>query len=437
MTAGWWGVSRPAGRWDGWWARLPGRLRDELPYGVQVMKSAAAAGAAYGLATVVAPSQPVTAAIAAMLTVQVSVTSTLAQAARRLVGVVAGVLFAALVHDQIGHGWLGIALVTAISLLIGRVLGLGVVGAVQVPVNALWVFISAGLHAGLATVGAVDAVLGTLIGVAVVGLASPPVYLRPAVEAAAAWAEGIRQVVAGMAADLAGRSDLPMSDSLPAGHDWLAAARAIVEVETHARRLLTHAHDELRMHPAGSSEAFRAMAARLAALDQVAQALEHTGLQVRSVARGLVDAILGAGEHPVPLLSGLPELFVQLATALSLAGTLIVDPTDSPARERLRVVTAEAARSVHRCVEAATALLEQPSPPADWEVATMAEPWLIYGAVLANLARAVDELDPQEGPHAEGWSPPAPVRPGLFTRVVAGARSGRPRLPAPAGPETP
>jgi uncharacterized membrane protein YccC len=159
--------------------RAPGRA----PL-LQVLKSAVATVAAWLLAGwLVQGPLPVFAAIAALLVVQPSLNQSLTKAIERTVGVIAGVVVAALLGLAFGNGTWVILASIVVALLLAWALRMTAGTSNQVAISAMLV-----LALGTATPGyALDRILETLIG-AVVGFIVniaivPPLAVSPAGEA--------------------------------------------------------------------------------------------------------------------------------------------------------------------------------------------------------------------------------------------------------------
>ncbi len=159
------------------------RASKRAPF-LQVAKSAVATTAAWLIAGwLVAGPPPVFAAIAALLVVQPSVNQSLVKGIERSIGVIVGVVIAALLELALGSGTLAILLTIITALLLAWLLRMTAGTGNQVAISAMLV-----LTLGTTTSGyAVDRVLETLIGAAVgfvVSLAVvPPVAIAPAQQA--------------------------------------------------------------------------------------------------------------------------------------------------------------------------------------------------------------------------------------------------------------
>jgi len=122
----------------------------------------------------VADPRPITAALTALLIVQVTLVGTLADTARRILSVVVGVGIAIAVSSFMGFTWWSLGGIIAVALLAGQLLRLGS-HLLEVPISAMLV-----LAAGGAGVQATDRIIETAIGAFVgvlVNVVVPPVTL--------------------------------------------------------------------------------------------------------------------------------------------------------------------------------------------------------------------------------------------------------------------
>src|SRR3954467_5350348 len=136
------------------------RVRDRWRVALaRVARLTGAAVVAYLLALrVVSDPRPVTAALTALLIVQVTLVGTIADTLRRILSVVAGVAVAIGVSTVVGFTWWSLGAVVAGSILLGQALRLGP-HLMEVPISAMLV-----LAAGGAGIQATDRVAETMVG---------------------------------------------------------------------------------------------------------------------------------------------------------------------------------------------------------------------------------------------------------------------------------
>ena len=131
----------------------------------RTLRLTGAAVAAYLAAVLVLDDpRPVLAPLTALLVVQVTLVGTVADSLRRILSVIAGVAVAVGFSAFVGFSWWSLALIIAVSLLVGQFLRLGA-HQLEVPISAMLV-----LAVGGSETAATDRISATIVGAAV-GLA--------------------------------------------------------------------------------------------------------------------------------------------------------------------------------------------------------------------------------------------------------------------------
>lgn len=339
-----------------------------------------AAVAAYAVAAATVPDpRPVTAALTALLIVQVTLLGTLADTVRRILSVLVGVGVAIAVAGWVGFTWWSLAAIVAVSLLLGQALRLGP-HLMEVPISAMLI-----LAAGGAGVQATDRVSETLMGAAVgvlVNVLAPP---RTRTRSAGAAVERFARRIA----DLLDRVGRTLAER-PAGSDeareWLRELRTIAGDTAGVDQALAEASESRRLNPraAGSTDPLPDLRSGL-------DALEHVAVALRSVLRSIAD---GAGAataddetrddpHRADQRGAVATLLLELGRCVAAFGTLA----------RAEFVEDDAAADLHAALEAvernrarlADLLLVDPRESAD--------AWQLHGALLTAVDRLVGELD--------------------------------------------
>src|SRR5690348_15232895 len=138
-------------------------VRERAPKAVsRALRLTGAATAAYVVALpFVEDRRPVTAALTALLIVQVTLVGTVADTVRRIVSVVAGVAVAIVFAAFVPFAWWSLAAIIAASILLGQLLRLRE-HLLEVPISAMLI-----LAVGGAGTQALDRVAETVIGAAV------------------------------------------------------------------------------------------------------------------------------------------------------------------------------------------------------------------------------------------------------------------------------
>ena len=215
---------------------------------LQVVKTAVAASLAWLLCVLVFPEQlPIFGTIAAILVVQPSINQSFSRALERTVGVVAGVVLAALVGPLLGVSTPVILGTVVVALLIGWVFRLSQSTTAQIPISALLVLALGAQTPGYALERVIETILGAAIAVLVNVILVPPVRLQPAREAIALL--GVE--VANSLDELAQLIDAPSTSGDRASA--LVSARLLRPMQQKAQAALTSAEESLRFNPRRSA----------------------------------------------------------------------------------------------------------------------------------------------------------------------------------------
>jgi uncharacterized membrane protein YgaE (UPF0421/DUF939 family) len=337
-----------------WYRRLGARL---------ALITALAAGVTWWACSVTGISTPLIAAMSATLSVQAAVHASLKEGVTRIGATVVAILLAALVFWAIGiHAW-SVMAVVGVALALGRLMGLGPEGAVQIPCTALVVF---SLGAAMDSSALLDRIIGTLLGVVVgVTMSSLAHPTTPSERAESELGKASAQL-----SDLLAR----VAQGLPAmtrdeAKAWLAESRELLEDFERTRSSVEAAAEAARW---GSRQA-RAKAKGLLAQARV---LEHAGEQLNAIARSLFDDL-----DVVELDVVAPELAVVLAaTGEAFAAAADMGHGSDKAVEALngavadvRDVRADALESVRRADDTGV--------------------WLLSGSILNNVDKMIDGLE--------------------------------------------
>lgn len=295
-----------------------------------------AACAAWSVSLIVGLSSPVPAAVAAVLTVALSLNRSL-RTGMSLVGATAVALVVAFVLYQAWglHVWTA-GVIVAASLVIGRVMRLGAEGSLQIPATALFVYV---LGENLTDEVILNRILATLLGVAVGVLFS--LIAHP---------ERPEERITENLSDLGHRlADLLVSMGDTAGER--ATRREAAEWLTQARKLSLEVRelgleiDELALGRRFAVGAERAVGRALR--DQFAL-IESTCAHVNDIARGIFDA---TSRGSVVLPEGFGDLLASTGNALSIHADAMPrgledrDP-DTGVLRALEVVEEDRSRSV-------------------------------------------------------------------------------------------
>ncbi|AJF63491.1 membrane protein [Streptomyces vietnamensis] len=360
---------------------------------VQTLRSTAAATLSYVVALRLSSEPaPLTAPLTALLVVQVTLYSTLTTSLRRVNSVVVGVLIAIAFSALVGLSWWSLALVILASLVVGRF--------VRVEEFVPEVAISAMLVLGVTQVAdtAWDRVLETLIG-AVVGLLFnvvlvPPVWVDTAGDSIGDLARRMRRLLLDIGEELADPdaphepAPLPDAASSPAPVERAAArlheARRLDNDVADVDAALRQAEDSLRLNPRVKEGLLHRIVLRTG-LDT----LEICAVVLRVLARSLTD--LARKRHGAALVRpgtglALRETLRHLADTLVSFADLVTSHSSAGA-ETAETRLGEELAAARTARDRAAVLLRE-------EAAHDPERWQFYGALLAEIDRVLDELDP-------------------------------------------
>jgi hypothetical protein len=350
------------------------RRRD--PVVVQTLRSAVAATVAYVVALRLSPeAAPLTAPLTALLVVQVTLYATLTNGIRRVNAVVAGVLVAIAFSLLVGLTWWSLALLIVAALAVGRL--------VRVDEYVPEVAISAMLVLGVTTVGdtawarVVETLIGAVVGMGCNLLLAPPVWVDEAGESIEGLARRVRRLMLRMGEEAAGRT--PVEHATERLYEARRLDHDIVEVDAALRQ----AEDSLRLNPRVREGLLHRVVLRTG-LDT----LEICTVVLRVLARTLTD--LAKQRDPEPLFApetgaAVERLLSEIADAVVSFAVLVTTSVSVSAESAEARLTAELRQAAATRDKLAQLLLE--------EVQRDARTWQLYGAVLTEVNRILDEMD--------------------------------------------
>ncbi|MEU5401359.1 aromatic acid exporter family protein [Streptomyces sp. NPDC005963] len=351
------------------------RIRSE-PAVTQTLRSTAAATIAYIVALWLSSEPaPLTAPLTALLVVQVTLYSTLTTGVRRVNSVVAGVLIASAFSLWVGLSWWSLGLIILASLIVGYV--------VRVSEFVPEVAISAMLVLGVTRVAdtAWDRVLETLIG-ATVGLLFnvlfvPPVWIGTAGASITDLARRMRQLLVRMGEELS--DHVPVETAAARLHEARRLDNDVAEVDAALRQ----AEDSVRLNPRVKEGLLNRVVLRTG-LDT----LEICAVVLRVLARTMTDL---ARERDGALFDAevgrsLQELLGHVADALVSFAVLVTSQVSESAQAAEDRLAGELAAALTSRERAANLLLDGVRHHPDH--------WQLHGALLTEIDRILDELDP-------------------------------------------
>jgi hypothetical protein len=364
-------------------------VREQAPKAVtRALRLTGAATASYLVALpLVQDRRPLTAALTALLIVQVTLVGTVTDTVRRIVSVVAGVAVAIVFSAFVPFAWWSLAAIIAASILLGQVLRLRE-HLLEVPISAMLI-----LAVGGAGTQALDRVAETIIGAAV-GLLVNLIF-PPAIQTRTAGA-AVRRA-ADRLADLLERVSVSLMEHQPTHDDlrgWLDDSRRVTTAIAGVDSALAEAVRSRRLNPraVGTVDTTPDLRTGL-------ESLEHSAAALRAVFRSIADRV-GALQADVEvdrvpeefedddLREALGVLMGDLAQAVRSFGGLVRAEVDEAGAPH----TAEVAEALDAVREARVRLTElllvdPQAAPGQWQ---------LHGSLLAGIERVLAELDVEE-----------------------------------------
>lgn len=357
------------------------RVRERGPAALgRTARLTIAATVAYlGARVFVDDARPVTAALTALLIVQVTLVGTVAETARRILSVLIGVGVAITVSEFVGFTWWSLTALVAVSILIGQALQLGG-HLLEVPISAMLI-----LAAGGAGVQATDRILETIIGAFAGVLVNVVVPPQPRTHSAGAAVEGYARDIADLLSRIAEALEYePLTRERAWG--WLHELREITNRAVGLHRVLADARQSRRLNPraAGTSDPVPDLRDGL-------DALEHSAVALRALLRSLADGAGRARDHdrdddePDDLARVMGALLHDLARAIRAFGALLRAGDDEAGKPHTAELgeALDAGREVRARL---TDLLLVDPRDADGL-------WQLHGSLLAAVERVLIELD--------------------------------------------
>jgi hypothetical protein len=246
-----------------------------------IVVSAIASGVAWQVGDILIKDGGVVAAIICALSIRISLYKSVREGFGQIVGTAIGAGVALACVSLFNFGIISVALTVLFCSVVARALHLGEVASVNVPVTALIV-----IGPGLSESTAFSRLSSTLIGAAVAIVFS---YFSNGKTPAARTVDKISSL-ANKCANLLG----DMSEGVAAGYDqdeaghWLAKARLLVEEIPGVRAQALEARGHAKWFPTAEVDEAEELYVR-------GVAVEHTVVQVRTIARTLFDSAVKGG----------------------------------------------------------------------------------------------------------------------------------------------
>jgi uncharacterized membrane protein YgaE (UPF0421/DUF939 family) len=347
---------------------------------LRALQLTGAAVAAYLVADQIFPgSRPLLAPLTALLVVQVTLYRALTAGIQRVASVVAGVTLAVLLSAVVGFSWWSLALLIAVSIIIGQLLRLRE-QLLEVPISAMLV-LSVGGREGPAYARITETLVGAAVGVAYNALFPGRVKSDTAGAAVERFAADMAAVLCRMADEVCEGVDLDKALR------WLEEIRRLASRVARADRAIVAAQESRRFNvrALGTVDVVPSLRSGL-------DALEHCTVALRGLCRAVVDQMHSANEDSERVYSAdardaFAVLLRDLAAGVEAFGQLVhaeaeaVEPSDARLATALDTVREARARLTE---------LLMIDPRTDSQL------WELNGTVLSSVERVLQEIDLDE-----------------------------------------
>lgn len=351
---------------------------------IRTVRLTGAAALAYSVAAVTLPDpRPLTAALTALLIVQVTLLGTIADSVRRTLAVVLGVSLAIGLTSLVPFSVWSLSAVIATSILLGLLLRLGP-HLLEVPISAMLVLGVGGAEAA-ATSRISETLVGTAAGLVLTLVLPPAVQNRTAGAAVEAFAVEMAELLERVAGDLA----RPVS--VEKAQRWLAEARRVTHQVPVVEQALLDAEQSRRMNAraVGLTETGEGLQTGL-------DALEHSAVALRALYRSVSDGVRhelaadddthdSAGLYDPDVRAVFSVLLIDLAAAIRGFGAFVRGEADDSAVSH----PAQLEESIESARELRARLTDLllVDPRHDRML------WELHGAMLASIERVLIEID--------------------------------------------
>jgi uncharacterized membrane protein YgaE (UPF0421/DUF939 family) len=330
----------------------------------QITVTALAAGIAWLIGDSLITNGGLVAAIVASLSTRISVHKSIREGFGQILGTAIGASVALIAVWVFDFGFITVAFTVFLCAVIARALHLGEVASINVPVTALIV-----IGPGLSENTAIHRTQSTLVGAAIAILFSyfshPKTPAGRTIDQISKLGNKCAELLAKMAAGVA--SGFTEKDA----GNWLAQARLLVEEIPKVRAQALEAKSFARWFPTAESDEAEELYAR-------GVAVEHTVVQVRTIARTLFDTAVQGG-----VATGTQEQISQALTAASVAiSDKLKEFTDNDGRN-----TVSSTDGVRQAGADLTEKLIEEAKSADPEQLARSI------SIATNLERIADSLD--------------------------------------------
>lgn len=340
---------------------------------LQIVKTAFAAAASWAVATSLLHSQyPYFAAVAAILTVQVTVADSVDKATQRIIGIIGGVLLSMLLGHWFQIGAISIFFIILIGMAIAKALRLNPQIISQVAISSLLVLAFGQLREGYAYERIIETMIGSAIAVLINALIVPQNAVPDVERSLLTYSERSATTLTNLAALLA---DLGTGKKI-----GRTEVDALIQESEKCRKALDLAEQSLKYNPLLTHQR-----ARLSGLAEGIRQLEKITIQIRGIRRSLADL---KKNQPFQLeatyLKRLQLAMTATARCIATYGQTTISAS-AETRNRLQTEIQQALREQESCLN----YLHQIT-----SLATLRD----MGSILTDLGRILSETQIQEAP---------------------------------------
>ena len=357
------------------------KLFSDRKYWVRQIVVAGISGAvAWLVGDALVPNGGVVAAIVSTLSIRISLHKSLREGFGQIVGTAIGAGVALLTVSLFNFGFIAVGTTILLCAVVARALHLGEVASVNVPVTALIV-----IGPGISGSTAAHRLASTLIGAAIAIFFSYFSHPKTPIDRAREQIRNVSEKAAELLAEMSEGVAAEYTQRDAGG--WLARARLLVEEVPAIRAQSVEARSHARWFPTAEKDAAEEMY-----IEGIA--VEHTLVQVRTIARTLFDSAVEGGIAD--------STKKQIAVALSAASYAISAHVDMP--DDINDFSSSPTDDAREAGSALAEILIEDGKDVDQEQ-------IVRGlSIVSNIDRIADSLDHQSPALKEVITPDEPAK---------------------------
>lgn len=357
------------------------KLFSDRKYWVRQIVVAGISGAvAWLVGDALVPNGGVVAAIVSTLSIRISLHKSLREGFGQIVGTAIGAGVALLTVSLFNFGFIAVGTTILLCAVVARALHLGEVASVNVPVTALIV-----IGPGISGSTAAHRLASTLIGAAIAIFFSYFSHPKTPIDRAREQIRNVSEKAAELLAEMSEGVAAEYTQRDAGG--WLARARLLVEEVPAIRAQSVEARSHARWFPTAEKDVAEEMY-----IEGIA--VEHTLVQVRTIARTLFDSAVEGGIAD--------STKKQIAVALSAASYAISAHVDMP--DDINDFSSSPTDDAREAGSALAEILIEDGKDVDQEQ-------IVRGlSIVSNIDRIADSLDHQSPALKEVITPDEPAK---------------------------